>query len=62
MKFISSSLVVIGTILILFVLITFLKGSAFLGVVYAVNYFHAATSFLILALCSKHICECKKKE
>ena len=62
MKFISSGLVTIGTILILFGLITFLKGSTFLGVGYAVNYFHGATSFLILALCSKHICECKKKE
>ena len=62
MKFISSGLVTIGTILILFGLITFLTGSAFLGVNHSVNYFHAATSFLVLALCSKHICECKKKE
>lgn len=62
MKFISSSLVTVGTILILFGLITFLKGSAFLGVGYAVNYFHAATSFLLLALCSKYICGCEKKK
>ena len=60
MKIISSILVVIGVVLMLFGFITFLKGSAFLGVGHSVNYFHVATSFLVLSLCSKFICE--KKE
>ena len=60
MKLISSILVVIGVVLMLFGFITFLKGSAFLGVSHSVNYFHVAISFLVLALCSKFICE--KKE
>ncbi len=62
MKIICKILVIIGAVLMLFGFITFLKGSAFLGVGYPVNYFHAATSFLVLALCSKFICEFKKKE
>ena len=62
MKFISSILVVIGAILMLFGFIAFLKGSAFLGVGYPANYFHAATSFLVLALCLKYVWKCEKKE
>ena len=62
MKIISSILVVIGAVLMLFGFITFLKGSAFLGVGYPVNYFHAATSFMLLALCLKFVCKCDKKE
>ena len=62
MKFISSISVVIGAILMLFGFITFLKGSAFLGIGYPVNYFHAATSFLVLALCLKLVCKSEKKE
>ena len=62
MKIISKILVLIGAILMLFGFITFLKGSAFLGVGYPVNYFHAATSFLVLAICVKFICNCEKKE
>jgi hypothetical protein len=62
MKIISSILVVIGAVLMLFGFITFLKGSAFLGVGYPVNYFHAATSFLVLALCLKLVCKFEKKE
>lgn len=62
MKLINWILVIIGAILMLFGFITFLKGSAFLGVGYPVNYFHAATSFLLLALCLKLVCKCEKKE
>ena len=62
MKIICKILVFIGAILMLFGFITFLKGSAFLGVGYPVNYFHAATSFLVLAICVKFICHYEKKE
>ena len=62
MKIICKILVFIGAILMLFGFITFLKGSAFLGVGYPVNYFHAATSFLVLAICVKFICDYEKKE
>ncbi|MDP8202042.1 MAG: hypothetical protein P9M11_07860 [Candidatus Tenebribacter burtonii] len=62
MKLISKILVVIGTILMLFGFITFLQGSAFLGVGYPVNYFHAAISFLLLALCLELVWKSKKKE
>ncbi|MCK4311928.1 MAG: hypothetical protein KAW88_04260 [Candidatus Cloacimonetes bacterium] len=62
MKIISSILVIIGAILMLFGFITFLKGSAFLGVGLPVNYFHAATSAMLLAICLKFVCHSEKKE
>ncbi len=62
MKFIACLFVIIGFILMIFGFITFLKGSAFLGVGYAVNYYHAATSFLLLAICCKLVCSCKKEK
>ncbi|MCF7857749.1 MAG: hypothetical protein K9N07_00285 [Candidatus Cloacimonetes bacterium] len=62
MIIVSKILTAIGALLMLFGIITFFKGSSFLGVGYAVNYFHAATSFLVIALCAKFICKQKKTE
>ena len=62
MKFFSWIVAILAVILMIFGLITFLKQGAFLGVRHALNYFHVASSMLLLAIWLYFQGHCKKKE
>ncbi|MBN2460925.1 MAG: hypothetical protein JXB60_04905 [Candidatus Cloacimonetes bacterium] len=62
MKFLAWLFAIIAVILMIFGFIAFLIQNAFLGVNHAVNFFHVAISFLLLAMCCTMLGTCKKKE
>ncbi len=62
MKIISWILVIVAVIIMIIAFLDWIIAGQIFKVKQLVSYFHIANSFLLLALCTKFICTCKKKE
>ena len=62
MKTISWIFVIVAVIIMIIAFLDWLIAGKIFKVEHLVSYFHIANSFFLLALCTKFICTCKKKE